>query len=259
MYDPLTLAFEIKYPWRKNKPWPEGKRRWEELSESEQRNRSSFWKEGYRNTFVAVWHKDPEHGSDDSCGYSRVRLTKEQVERLRNAAWSEGRNPHFLICPEKEWFGNVAEVESLFRGMVLLVCRVLDIKMSFDEISRYAAERVHFVDIGKSGNCFCFVPGYHTNSKKDSADDRQDHFCTMLCGVASGLLTLQRPWYRKPKWHVWHWRLQVHPWQTFYRWAFERCSKCGGRFAWGTSDVIGDWNGTRIWHGKCDDSKPVQE
>jgi hypothetical protein len=64
------------------------------------------------------------------------------------------------------------------------------------------------------------------------------------------ILRAERPWYRHPRWHVHHWRIQVPLWQTFYRWAFERCSKCGGRFGWGES-VIGDWAGTRIWHDNC--------
>lgn len=29
--------------------------------------------------------------------------------------------------------------------------------------------------------------------------------------------------------HVHHWHLQIHPWQTFRRWAFTRCEWCGGR------------------------------
>jgi hypothetical protein len=65
------------------------------------------------------------------------------------------------------------------------------------------------------------------------------------------ILSDMRPWYRHPKWHFWHWQLQVHIWQSFKRWAFDRCSKCGKGFHWGES-VIGDWSGKRIWHGACD-------
>ena len=27
----------------------------------------------------------------------------------------------------------------------------------------------------------------------------------------------KRPWWRHPRWHIWHWRIQVHPWQNFKR------------------------------------------
>lgn len=35
-----------------------------------------------------------------------------------------------------------------------------------------------------------------------------------------------------PRWHVWHWRIQIHPLQQFMRWAFVRCEVCRGRFKW---------------------------
>lgn len=54
-----------------------------------------------------------------------------------------------------------------------------------------------------------------------------------------------------PRWHIWHWRIQVPLWQTFYRWAFERCCFCKKGFAWDES-VMGNWSGDAIWHHGCD-------
>ena len=52
-----------------------------------------------------------------------------------------------------------------------------------------------------------------------------------------------RPWWRHPRWHLWHWRFQVHPVQQFKRWAWSRCMHCGGRFRWGESPVsYAGWN-----------------
>lgn len=45
-----------------------------------------------------------------------------------------------------------------------------------------------------------------------------------------------------PRWHVWHWRITIVPLQNFKRWAFTRCTKCGGRFKYGESGV-GTWDG----------------
>lgn len=50
-------------------------------------------------------------------------------------------------------------------------------------------------------------------------------------------------WQLHPRWHVWHWKIQVHPVQHFKRWAFSRCSGCGGRFLWGYAPVSGQWGG----------------
>lgn len=43
-------------------------------------------------------------------------------------------------------------------------------------------------------------------------------------------------------WHVHHWKIQVGPWQNFNRWAWSRCSTCGGRFKWGEAPVSTQWH-----------------
>lgn len=102
MHDPSTVAHQIKYPWFEYKPWPKKfrrdpnpwrlKRGWEEMPDELKATRSKSWPEGYRNDFITIWHEDPERdGSDDSCGYSYVKITPQQREVLRNAAWWEGR------------------------------------------------------------------------------------------------------------------------------------------------------------------------
>ncbi len=255
MHDPQTVAHEIKYPWYRHKPWPKKYRHlegwdkrhaWEKrMGEDEKLGCDSFWDEGYRDTFITIWHVDPERdGTDDSCGYSYVKLTRKQKNILHNAAWHESRHPHFLAWREKEFSGTVAECESLYRGLVLLVCRVLRIKITFDQAAKYATEATHIRDVPKFGGAFCFLPGYHTNSEKDSEENRRQHFEGILAGVARNILTQRRPWYRHPKWHFWHWRFQCQPLILFKRWAFSRCSKCGGRFSWGYSPVTNSWNST---------------
>jgi hypothetical protein len=54
-----------------------------------------------------------------------------------------------------------------------------------------------------------------------------------------------------PRYHFWHWRIQIHPWQKLYRWAFERCTFCRKGFKW-NEQVIGSWSGSSIWHFGCD-------
>lgn len=67
------------------------------------------------------------------------------------------------------------------------------------------------------------------------------------------------PW----RMHFWHWKIQFQPVLSFKRWAFSRCSKCGGRFRYGESPVSGSWYGVgprwfrseeNTWHMRCDDS-----
>ena len=57
MHDPMTVAFEVKYPWR-----------------DKSSGTTKLFPKGYRRTFITVWHVDPEtDGSDDSCGWSDGR------------------------------------------------------------------------------------------------------------------------------------------------------------------------------------------
>lgn len=269
----MTVAFEIRKPWFKYKPWPKKFRdtsdrqfAWRRMSDQEKNGRDSFWENGYRETLATIWHVDPERdGTDDSCGYSYVKLTKKQIAVLRNAAWSEGRHPHFLCCAGKHWDRGFTEAESLTRGLAFLVCRVLRIKITFEEVAKYASEATHLVDCCGFGGNFCFLPGYHTNSMKDTAEARQDHFHGIVCGVARNILTNRRPWYRHPKWHFWHWRLQIPAIQDLKRWLFSRCAGCGKRFKFGYSPVTHQWNGTGprwfrreagVYHDQCADADP---
>lgn len=256
MYDPNTVAFEIKYPWYAYKPWPVkrlrenagldgSKHSWNQLTNGQQAGCSQMWPEGYRNTFITIWHLDPEKdGSDDSCGWAYVKLTKSQKTILKNIAWWEGQEPHFLCCKNRQWTGSVADAESLARGLRLLVCRVLKLKLSWDEICRSAAESVHIRHGDKFGSEFCFLAGYHTNSETITKDRRADHMYGILCGVARSLLTDKRPRWKHPRWHFWHWRITCQSFLSFKRWAFSRCCKCGKGFSWGYSPTTDNWNST---------------
>ena len=58
MHDPLTVAFEIYYPWH-----------WKIFRPSRRElNITKSYK--YFEPFITIWHKDPEKdGTDDSCGW----------------------------------------------------------------------------------------------------------------------------------------------------------------------------------------------
>lgn len=74
-------------------------------------------------------------------------------------------------------------------------------------------------------------------------DDREK--ISQVLGTFACLRRRDRPWWRHPKWHFWHWRFQVHPWQTFRRWAFSRCEGCGKHFPWGYSPISFQWEKPR--------------
>lgn len=73
MHDPMTVAFDVKSPFRE-KP-------------------SAMWPKGYRNTIATIWHVDPERdGTDDSCGwFKRARHgdpeVRVKIERAFDGEW----------------------------------------------------------------------------------------------------------------------------------------------------------------------------
>jgi hypothetical protein len=237
MHDPQTVAFDIKAPWTRK---------------------------GYRPTLVTIWHVDPERdGSDDSCGWSYPKLTQDQRRRIRDFAWHEGRDPYFLREAGKEWTGSRTEAETLYRALVLLTARAVRVPLTYEAASLYASQRVHNGGFEDAARNFCWLPGYHCNGA-DSAERRQDYFAGIMAGIARGLLADARPWYRHPKWHVHHWKLQFHTAQAFKRWAFSRCAGCGGRFAFGYCPVSHQWDGVgprwfrgepHVYHSECSAKK----
>jgi hypothetical protein len=76
----------------------------------------------------------------------------------------------------------------------------------------------------------------------------------------------RRPWWARTshrvyRTHIHHWRIQIHPVQSFKRWAFSRCSHCRGRFVWNESIIGYQWEGTgprwfrgepSVAHHRCD-------
>lgn len=69
----------------------------------------------------------------------------------------------------------------------------------------------------------------------------------------------QRKWRQRgfrlhPRWHVWHWKIQIHPLQKLRRWLFSCCAKCGNGFVWGYSPVSMGWSNkkTRFFKGEED-------
>jgi hypothetical protein len=205
MHDPMTVAFEIRYPWKKY-----GKR-----------GRTEF-ERNYREPFITVWHVDPEKdGSDDSCDWFGRRMTD------REKAWAKS-----LIENE---YGNVRSFFSTW------------IKLNHGE--------------GKCDDpedCYC---GEHVPICK------QEEMVTRVLQIASCYKREFRRFRWHPRWHFWHWKVQVLPVLAFKRWAFSRCAKCSGRFGWGEAPVSGSWysDGPRwfrseknIWHMSCDRAVPQE-
>lgn len=258
MHDPKTVAFEIRRPWY-------DKRTKEQRDEDRGKDRQGKFVFRYRPSWVTIWHVDPERdGTDNSCGWHSPKLTDKQFGRLKSAAWSEARERYFLRSNTKEWHGSRVLAEALQKALILYVARILRLKISYEYAARSAAENIHHPDCVDPAGKFCFLAGYHTNFKEDTERDREHHFAGIMANVASMILRDHRPWYKHPKWHFWHWSIQIHGVQNFKRWAFTRCATCGKRFGWNESGITNTWHGTGpLWfrsqrdvhHDRCHGSR----
>lgn len=247
MHDPSTVAFDIK------RPWPIYRR---------QAFLGSHW---YWPTLITIWHIDPEcDGTDDSCGWSRPKLTKAQLSDLTFFAGCEARSPWYLRDRGKQP-NNAAEAEVKLRGAFLFVGQRLNADVRFDEASEWASQLLHNPIDNLQGS-LCHLPGWHTNFQDDDEDQRRDAALSLFTCIAKFILRERRPWYRHPRWHLQHWRLQVHPVQAFKRWAFSRCAGCGRRFTYGYSPTSFQWDsdgpqwfhGERgVYHSQCSGSSPA--
>lgn len=83
---------------------------------------------------------------------------------------------------------------------------------------------------------------------------RQDRIRSLAAVIYGWILRSEQKWWQHPRWHVHHWKLQVHPVQQLKRWAFSKCKKCGRRFPWGSSPITDNWNSTgpRWFRGETD-------
>lgn len=232
MHDPHTLILEIRLPF--------------------------FWIK-YPPTLLSVWHKDPEiDGSDDSCGWLRPRLTNKQISILQHLAFCEAQSPWYQRDPVKR-IGSPADAESLLRGAILTVSGALGVSLKWGLICQMACKMANS-PVDNFQSSLCHLPGWHTNFKEDTVDQRIEHATSFFCAVARLVLQQARPWWGHPRYHFNHWIIYVYPIQNLKRWLFNRCQKCGKRFRYGEPVITTSWESDgpkwfkseeNVYHARC--------
>lgn len=227
MHDPMTVAFEIKYPW---KAYSRAERKKNPLSAT------------YRNSFLTIWHKDPEKdGSDNSCDwFGGKRLDKDLREKVFKEADFEYETEQFFF--DREGRPQTSCLEMVLGIARVLLWRVWKKSLTPKMLVYLSSLATHPV------NNFNDTHRRGVTQKEDVRD--------LFRWIAGAILRFQRPWWRHPRWHVWHWRFQIHPLRKLSRWLFKRCYLCGKRFGWNESRV-GDSNGH--FHSSCKHDKATGE
>jgi hypothetical protein len=254
MHDPLTVAFEIKYPWKKYA-----------------KTKGGLLSSDYRESLITIWHKDPcKDGSDDSCGWFKrakhgdTEVLEKIVKRFEfdwdstfqseNALYSRG-----LFHPSGDPHLSVSGIVLNLFFTAVSVHFEVDGRSNWKKSRRWMKRNLFDILIFAENPTDSLFDGitrkFEIGCKEEHTPERRkERIKRMAACIYGWILRQERPWYRHPRWHVWHWRLQIHPWQQLKRGLFDRCCKCHKRFKFGESP-ISDWNGTRIWHQRCDDSQ----
>lgn len=257
MHDPMTLAFEIRYPWR-----------------AYRHPRSDFERK-YRESFITIWHVDPEtDGTDDSCGwFPRARHgDKAVLDRIAKSfesdwdrTWTSEDTGNTYYCGffAPDVGAPVMSVSAI--ALNLFFVASLEVFKGRKRAVRFMQENL-FEILLFSENTFDSMRD--TITLRFENDTRKAERIRGMASMIYGwILREQRPWYRHPRWHFWHWRFQVHPWQNLRRFLLTRCCKCGGMFRYGESPVTSQWESpkprflrgeTGLYHSNCS-GEPVKE
>lgn len=261
MHDPCTQAFVIRIPL----PWKR-----DGLLKSSPREWATY-------PLATIWHKDPERGpgGDDSCGWFMrahhgnqevlakiIKRFDEDWDRVYTTKKEDHGPDDGRLVPRTYYCGYFHPQDS-GAGMPNMSVSAIVLNLFF------LAANEHFNSNGLTNwrktrrwmqkNLFDILlfAENPTDSLRDSIvrkwgtdTSREERISSMAATIYGWILRETRPWYRHPRWHVHHWRLQVPFLKELWRSLFRRCDKCGGRFKWNES-VCGDWSGNAIRHMDC--------
>lgn len=235
MHDPATLAFSVKSPFKR--------------------------KGGYRNDILNIWHVDPckGPGGDDTCGwFMRSYHGDEKVLKKIESRFEFDWDRVFKSDCGKTYFsgyfkpdGSPAHsVHSI--GLNLFFLAALEVFKSRRQADRFMKDNLfdilifaeNPVDSMHDGITCKFSDGVSDPKKRA---ERIHQFASMIYGW---ILRHSRPWYKHPRWHIHHWKIEVPFLRKLKRWMFTKCCKCGKGFYWNECPTS-DWHGTKLWHGNC--------
>lgn len=212
MHDSKTVAFEIPNPFARRYPWANDWGGW-------------WFRWAHRPALIVIWHNDPESdGSDDSCGWRGPRrkdwpqrFAKWPAKELSWYATGHGvrwfDHPDFPRCmlldsddgtKENFVFHGVSQGDAL--ALTIAAFRIIAWQCDRKELSpKLLAKAIELGTTLDAGRRF------------DPTSNREERL-SALTYLVSDYLRATRPWWRHPRWHVWHWSIQVPPLQRLMRW-----------------------------------------
>lgn len=217
-----------------------------------------------RLTLFDLWHIDPcTDGSDDSCGwFMHSRHGDEKVlEKIIKAfefEWDWVYIPDHNNDEESEiedkrvypqgWFypetgtpvySPMAIAIGMFTGA--MHCMGWNFERTERFMQSHLYQILQFAENPVDSLYDSFVMKWGRDLRIDELDTpatrarklarwREDRIRNFASIVYAWILRESRPWYKHPRWHVWHWEIKLPVLQMLRRWLFDRCCKCGRGF-----------------------------
>lgn len=249
MHSPETVAFEI-YLGRKQK------------------------KNGhYRSPIITIWHNDPcKDGTDDSCGwFIRLRHADKDVyenivkefESEWDGTYTSENSGYTYNCG---WFNpegdNILSVQGIVFNMYLYASKIIFYNSgkisptkawnkAFSFMNKHRSQITYFAENNRDSMRGVIVRKYQRGCNEKYTPEKRLEFIRECASIVyTDILRKIRPWYKHPRWHIWHWSIRFHPFINIKRRFWDKCSVCGKRGFKGSA--YSDWGGTKIWHEKCD-------
>lgn len=234
MHDPLTLVCRLELPL-----WGHHEIRSPDGAHVVHRARRTL-------PLLEVWHRDPERGGgDDSCGWSYARLTEEQEFEVDRLASEEAKSPTFSVRRAQR-LEDADQRGELADRLVSRLALALGVRLTPAQWHALAEECAAHDD-------FAFLPGWHEHLHQSEVEARWRWARSWFRRVARRVLTAVRPWWRHPRWHVWHWRVRwVLGTRLLYRLA-HRCPHCRRLLVLGPESLTRAEG--RSWHSRCYDAR----
>lgn len=241
----MTVAFEIKSPIKRP---------------------SKLFPEGYRNTLVTIWHVDPEKdGTDDSCGwFKRPRHgNKEHYEKIRKefdydfdktSKSDDGSTTYFFgqFHPSGEPLYSPISIGLHFFHRAALI----HFGSNHEKAWRFMEKNLYRIIVFAENGTDSML-----NTIQNKYNEKRDERVASLAAMVYGcIIRWDQKWWQHARWHVHHWKIQVHLIEDLKRFLFSRCCKCGKGFAWGYTVCTDSWNGTgplwfrsekNVYHSDC--------
>jgi hypothetical protein len=229
MYNPRTVAFEIRNPFVKADRW------------------------GFKSSLITIWHHDPEtDGTDDSCGwFIRARhIDHALLATVRKEFEFNFKHRYWFDVNGLPKFSTMGIALEMYSKAAMVIFRYQnggkpDHKQYNKFMRKNLFEILHFAENPTDS----LAPSINKSYGFEELENRINAFVHI---ITSDIIRKQRKWWQHPRWHMHHWRLQFHPFQQLKRRYWDKCSVCKKRGFKG--GAMGDWSGSKIWHQSCDNT-----